>query len=68
MFLDLILNEVYQYTTMFEVRHMYVYLYNWTGQVRCLSAMRMTLSKPEEGYTILDNYHEALSETNRFTN
>lgn len=42
---------------MFEVRHMYVYLYNWTGQVRCLNAVRMTPSKPEQGYTILDNYH-----------
>jgi hypothetical protein len=51
---------------MFEVRHMYVYLYNWTGQVRCLNAVRMTPSKPEQGYTILDNYHGALSETNRF--
>jgi hypothetical protein len=39
---------------MFEVRHMYVYLYNWTGQVRCLNAVRMTPSKPEQGYTILD--------------
>jgi hypothetical protein len=44
---------------------MYVYSYNKTGQVDCLSAMRIPPSKPEQGYTILNEYHGALSETDR---
>jgi hypothetical protein len=63
MFLDLILNEAVSMRLCFEIRHMYVYFYGRTDQIGCLSAMGITPSKAEQGYTILDDCHGALSET-----
>jgi hypothetical protein len=63
MFLDLILNEAVSTQLCFEIRYMYVYSMAGRTKFGCLSAMRITPLKAEQGYTILDDCHRVLSET-----